>query len=388
MAIIETTQELAALCRRAAAHPFVAVDTEFLRESTFWPKLCVVQLATPEEAWAVDALADGIDLAPLLELFADRNVTKTFHAARQDLEIFWKMSGELPRPLFDTQIAAMACGYGEQVSYAELAHTLDKATIDKSSRFTDWTKRPLSEAQIAYALADVTHLRVIYAKLRDRIAKSGRQAWLEDETAVLLNPATYEQKPEDAWRRFAGRARKPRDLAMLMELAGWREAEAQARDVPRSRVLKDDLLVEIALAAPKDAGALAALRAVPRGMERSRGGADVLDAIARGFARDPATLPALPARRNGAAAGATVELLKVLLRQVSEEAGVAAKIIATVEDLEAIAQSDDADTPALQGWRHDLFGARALRLKRGEIALTVERGKVVTLEWRENAEPA
>jgi ribonuclease D len=387
VSLITTTDELDAACLRLARHPFVTVDTEFLRETTFWPILCVVQLASDDEALAIDALAEGLDLQPLLRLMADEDVVKVFHAARQDLEIFWKLAGVLPTPLFDTQVAAMVCGYGDQVSYSELVQSVCRVTIDKSSRFTDWARRPLAEAQIDYAIGDVTHLRDIYRALTARLKATGRQSWLEDEMKVLNSPATYEQHPERAWERYKSRARKPRDLATLMELAAWRESEAQARDVPRSRVLKDDVLIELALAAPRTVEALGNLRAFPRGMERSRAGGEILAAIERGLARDPKTLPKLEReRRNGANVGATVELLKVLLRQVSDESGVAGKLIASVDDLEAIASNDKADVAALSGWRRKLFGERALELKRGRLALTVENGKVVTLEWRDAEE--
>ncbi len=388
MSLITTSPELEAACLRMARHPFVTVDTEFLRETTFWPILCVVQLATDEEALAIDALADGLDLEPLLGLMADERVVKVFHAARQDLEIFWKLSGVLPTPLFDTQVAAMVCGYGDQVSYSELVHSVCRVAVDKSSRFTDWARRPLAEAQIEYAIGDVTHLRDVYKALTKRLAATGRQSWLEDEMKALTTPEIYEQHPERAWERYKSRARKPRDLAVLMELAAWREREAQARDVPRSRVLKDDVLIELALAAPRSLEALGNLRAFPRGMERSRAGGEILEAIERGLARDPKSLPKVEReRRNGANVAATVELLKVLLRQVSEESGVAGKLIATVDDLEAIAGNDKADVAALAGWRRKLFGQRALELKHGRLALTVENGKVITLEWRDAEGP-
>ena len=371
-----------------AAHAFVTVDTEFLRETTFWPRLCVIQMATTDEAVAVDAMAEEISLAPFFALMADTRVIKVFHAARQDLEIVWNLSKLIPEPLFDTQVAAMVCGYGDQVSYGELANAICKASIDKSSRFTDWARRPLSQAQIDYAIADVTHLRDIYLRLSAQLDKTGRRAWLVDEMAVLNNPDTYEQHPERAWERFKNRARKPRDLAMLMELAAWREQEAQGKDVPRGRILKDDVLIEIALAAPKDEAALGALRAFPRGMERARSGVDILAAIARGYARDLKSLPPLGHDRRSNGGGATVELLKVLLRQVSEAHGVAAKMIATSEDLEAIAHKDSADVAALKGWRRELFGTRALDLKHGRLALTLERGKVVALEWQDTSAAA
>ncbi|MGA2795029.1 MAG: ribonuclease D [Roseiarcus sp.] len=384
MNLITTNEELAAACQRFARHPFVAVDTEFLRETTFWPVLCVVQVASDDEALAIDALAEGIDLSPLFALMADDDVVKVFHAARQDVEIFWKLAGVVPKPMFDTQVAAMVCGHGDQVSYSELVNSVCHVAVDKSSRFTDWSRRPLAPAQIDYAIADVTHLRDIYRALLEKLNKSGRLSWLEDEMKILTSASTYEQHPENAWERLKNRARKPRDLAVLMELAAWREKEAQTRDVPRSRVLKDDALVEIALVAPRSAEALANLRAFPRGMERARAGGEILRAIEQGLARDLKTLPRIERDKRGPpGSAATVELLKVLLRQVCDQSGVAGKMIATVDDLEMIAADDRADVAALHGWRRNLFGARALELKRGRLALTVEDGKVVTLEWRD-----
>ncbi len=385
MTLLTSTDELAAVCTRFAQHPFVTVDTEFLRETTFWPKVCVIQIASPEEAVAIDALAEGLDLAPFLELMANPAVVKVFHAARQDLEIVWRLARLIPAPLFDTQVAATVCGFGDQASYVELVKAITRANLDKSSRFTDWSRRPLSQAQIEYAIADVTHLRDIYLHLRERLERTNRLHWLADEMETLTSPSTYEQHPENAWERLRHRARKPRDLAVLMELAAWRETEAQTRDVPRSRVLKDDILIEIAQAAPRNLETLAGLRAFPRGMERSRAGADIVAAVERGLARDPASLPRI-AREKRNNNGATVELLKVLLRQVAESTGVATKMIATVEDLEAIANDDEADVPALQGWRRAIFGEKALQLKQGRLALAVDAGKVITLEWEEIAE--
>jgi ribonuclease D len=387
MTLISTPEDLSAVCRRLATQPFVTVDTEFLRETTFWPRLCVVQIASEEEAVAVDAMAEGLDLAPFFELMADSRLTKVFHAARQDLEIIWNLARLIPAPLFDTQVAAMVCGFGDQISYGDLVKTVTKVALDKSSRFTDWSRRPLLPAQAEYAIADVTYLRDIYKFLRAKLDETGRIGWLDDEMALLTSPSIYEQHPENAWERFRNRVRKPRDLAVLMEVAAWRESEAQTRDVPRSRVLKDDIMIELVFAAPKTPEALGNLRAFPRGMERSRAGADILAAIERGLARDPKTLPKLDRERRNGSNGATVELLRVLLRHVSESHGVAAKMIASVEDLEAIAADDHAEVAALTGWRRDLFGAQALELKHGRLALTVEGGKVVPLEWRDKAPP-
>jgi len=383
MTLIATNEDLTAACNRFARHEFITVDTEFLRETTFWPKVCVIQIATDDEAVAIDALAEDLDLKPFFDLMLNEQVTKVFHAARQDLEIIWHLSGVIPHPLFDTQVAAMVCGFGDQASYGDLVQSICKITVDKSSRFTDWSRRPLSEAQIAYALADVTHLRSVYRHLLAKLKQTGRSSWVEDEMTTLLSPATYEQHPDNAWERLRGRARKPRDLAVLMEVAAWREREAQSRDVPRSRVLKDDAMLDIVTAAPRDADALAQLRSTPRGMERSKGGLDLLAAIQRGLERDPKTLPKIERERRSQNGGATVELLKVLLRQVSEKSGVAAKMIATVEDLEAIASDDRAKVQSLTGWRREIFGAKALELKHGRLALTVEHGKVVALEWQD-----
>ena len=389
MSVITSSSTLAAACARISNHPFVTVDTEFLRETTFWPKLCVIQLASDDEAVVVDALAPGLDLQPFFDLMRAASVVKVFHAARQDVEIIWNLSKTIPGPLFDTQVAAMVCGYGDQVSYGDLVQQICRISIDKSSRFTDWSRRPLSDAQVAYAEADVTHLRDVYKSLRQQLESKHRMTWLADEIETLCSPATYEQHPENAWERFRNRVRKPRDLAILIELAAWREKEAQDRDIPRSRVLKDDLLIEIVSAAPRTAEAMGELRAVPRGLERSKTGADIVEAIQRGLARDPKTLPRIDRdRRSGNGNGATVELLKVLLRQVADAEGVAAKMIATVDDLEALAGDDAADVPALLGWRRTIFGAKALELKHSRLALTVENGKVVTLEWQDTAPPA
>ena len=382
MKLLTENAELVAVCERFCQHEFVTVDTEFLRETTFWPQVCVIQVASPEEAIAIDALAEGIDLTPFLSLMANPNIVKVFHAARQDIEIIWRLARLIPTPLFDTQVAAMVCGFGEQASYLELVKAITRANIDKLSRFTDWSRRPLSEAQIEYAIADVTHLRDVYVELHKRLKRSNRLDWLVDEMQILSSPATYEQHPMNAWERLRHKIRKPRDLAVLMELAAWREMEAQSRDVPRSRVLKDDILLEVVQSAPRSIDSLGNLRSFPKGMERSRTGADIVAAIERGLARDPAEIPKIERSKRGANA-ATVELLKVLLRQVSDETGVAAKLIATADDLEAIAADDDTDTQTLKGWRRAIFGEKALKLKAGRLALAVERNKVITLDWQD-----
>ena len=377
---ITTTSELAAACRRMAAHPFVTVDTEFLRETTYYPLLCVAQIASPDEAMVVDALAPGIDLAPFYALMADERVMKVFHAARQDIEIVWHAAKLIPHPIFDTQVAAMVLGYGDSISYEQLVQRITADTLDKSYRFTDWTRRPLSEPQLAYAISDVTHLRDIYLALVEDLKARGRADWVEDEMRVLTSPDTYRMEPDNAWKRLKTRVRKPKELAVLIEVAAWREREAQARDVPRSRVLKDEVIGDIAVHAPTSTEKLKMLRSLPKGFERSRWGEGIVAAVNRGLARDPKTLP-LQSRFQPAANGAAiVELLKVLLRMVSEHHHVAAKVIATVDDLERIAASDSADVPALTGWRRELFGDKALALKHGKLALAIEKGRVATVE--------
>lgn len=372
------TDALAAACERLAQHEFVTVDTEFLRETTYYPKLCLIQLASDDEIVLVDPMADGLDLAPFFALMANPAVIKVFHAARQDIEIIWNRGRLIPAPLFDSQVAAMVCGYGEQVSYESLAAGLAQAKIDKSSRFTDWSRRPLTDAQLAYAAADVTHLRVVYRKLRQRIESSNRLSWVADEMAVLANPRTYEVDPEEAWMRIKARIRKPVERAVLMELAAWREREAQSRDVPRGRILKDDGLVEIAIAQPKNTDDLSRLRAVPNGFERSRSGADILDAVARGKARDPGTIPAFEQERSGGN-GALVQLLKVLLQSVSERNQVAARLIASSEDIDRLATTPSADLPVMQGWRGEIYGELAMQLIRGDVLIGLEKGRVVTV---------
>jgi ribonuclease D len=377
MNLITTTSELVAVCARLARHPFVTVDTEFLRETTYYPKLCLLQMASPDEAVLVDPLSEEIDLAPVLDLMTNPAVVKVFHAARQDLEIIWNIGRMIPAPLFDTQVAAMVCGYGDSVGYEQLANDLAKARIDKSSRFTDWSRRPLNPEQLTYAVSDVTHLRVIYLALKADLEASGRSAWLDEEMAVLNFPGTYEVQPENAWLRLKGRIRKPREIGPMMELCAWRERESQSRNQPRSRVLKDDALVDVAQRCPRDQAALAELRSLPNGFERSRSGADVLAAIERGLALDPKSLPKLERERGRNGNGAVLDLLKVMLKAISESERVAPKIIATIDDLEAIVGDDNADVAALKGWRRTIFGHKALALKAGTLSLRVVNGSIV-----------
>jgi ribonuclease D len=377
---ITTTKKLAEACARLAKYPFVTVDTEFQRETTYYPKLCIAQIASSEEAVVVDALAEDIDLAPFFALMANEAVIKVFHAARQDIEICWHEAEVIPSPLVDTQVAAMVLGYGDSISYEQLVQRITGDSLDKSHRFTDWTRRPLAEAQLAYAISDVTHLRDVYIKLAADLDERGRTEWMREEMKILTSPDTYRMEPEHAWERLKTRVRKPKELAVLIEIAGWREREARNRDVPRGRVLKDDVVGDIAIQAPTTMERLAGLRSLPRGFERSKWGEAIIEAVKRGLERDPKTLPRLERAKPLVNGQATVELLKVLLRMTSERHGVAAKVIATVDDLDRIAADDDADVPALHGWRRELFGEKALALKQGRLMLAIEKNRVVAVE--------
>ena len=380
---ITTTAELAAFCNALQGQPFVAVDTEFMRETTYWPKLCLIQVGAPNIEAVIDPLAEGIDLAPLLDLMRDERVLKVFHAARQDVEIFNNL-GAMPRPLFDTQVAGMAAGFGEQIAYDALVRQMLKIELDKSSRFTDWARRPLSEAQLTYALADVTHLASLFPMLRQRLADAGRLPWVEEEMQALCDPAFYDVDPEKAWRRLRPRKTAQKYLAVFQAVAAWRERTAQQRDQPRGRILKDEAIDELATQAPTTVDALNMLRGVPKGFGGSKFGPDLMATIKAALADPEAYAPVL--EKSGPppppSAGAVVELLKVLLKARAEEAGVASKLIATVSDLEKIAADDNANTPALTGWRRDAFGADALKIKRGELALVLDGARVRVVEVR------
>lgn len=378
MNLITETEALRAFCARLAGERFVTVDTEFMRDRTFWSKLCLVQVAGAEEAAAIDPLAPGIDLAPLLGLMADPAVLKVFHAARQDLEIFHLLMGKVPAPLYDTQVAAMVCGFGDEVAYETLVTRVAKARLDKSSRFTDWSRRPLSEAQLSYALSDVTYLRTIYERLAARIEKAGRGEWVRDELEGLSDPALFEPDPEEAWRRIKIRSRDPRFLAIVKALAAWREHTARARDVPRSRVLRDDLLMEIAAHKPTSVDELRSHERINIDRESAR---QIVVAIAAALELPAEALPRLPEPVEvPRGLGPLVELLRVLLKLRAEESDVAQRLLASSSDLEAIALDDNADVPPLKGWRRGLFGEAALDLKHGRVALTVEDGKPAVVE--------
>jgi ribonuclease D len=382
MTLIAENAALTDFCQRQRQAEFIAIDTEFMRDKTYWPQLCLVQIAGPDEAAAIDSLAPGIDLAPLHQLMADTKVTKVFHAARQDVEIFFHLTGKIPTPLVDTQVAAMVCGFGDSVSYENLAAKLAGARIDKSSRFTDWAQRPLTDRQLQYALSDVTHLRPAYEHLARRLAKTGRGEWVAEEMAVLISPATYRLEPREAWRRIKFRNDKPRALAILREIAAWREEEAQRRDLPRGRILKDESLCEIAAHAPHNVDELARGRGLSRSIAENKQGQAILAAVKRGLDIPANQLPPVPPRRDlPAGLGPVVELLRVLLKMRCEDHEVAQKLVASADDLELIAADDGADVPAMSGWRREIFGADALALKHGRLALTTvgRRVKVVSL---------
>lgn len=376
------TTSLEDACAEMRRAEYVAVDTEFMRETTFWPQLCLIQAAGGAREVLIDPLAEGLDLAPFHALLADPSVLKVFHACRQDLEIFFHSGGGLiPAPLFDTQIAAMAVGLGDSISYDNLVRAYLGQGVDKGSRFTDWSRRPLSDAQKIYALADVTLLRDLYPQLRSQLTDTGREGWLAEEMKTLTDPATYQMRPEDAWKRLKLRKTTPKWLAALKAAAEWREIEAQTRDIPRSRIMKDDGLYELAQAAPQSVEELGALRAVPNGFERSKPAERLITRMQTALADPKAYAPKLdPVTEAPRNLGPVIELLKVLLKAVAEEADVAPRLIATMPDLEQIAAHDDAKVPAMSGWRRKVFGDKALRLKRGELALVLESGKVEVVE--------
>jgi ribonuclease D len=379
MDLITDTKALAALCKALAHETFVTVDTEFMRETTYWPDLCLIQIAGAEINGLIDPMAEGIDLKPFFALMNNEKVLKVFHAARQDVEIMVHLAGTVPHPIFDTQIAAMVCGFGDQVSYEGIVRKLAKAQIDKSSRFTDWSRRPLTEKQLTYALSDVTHLRTVYEKLKLELDRNGREPWLAQEMAILMAIETYRTEPQDAWKRIKVRLKSKKQLAVLIAVAGWRELEAQEKNVPRSRIIKDDAVAEVAMQMPQSKEALGQLRALPRGISTSRIGDSLIRAVKEGLARDPATLPhAVWGREESSeSTQAAAEILKLALKVVCEREGLAPKLVANTSDIEAIAESDDADVPLMHGWRREVFGNVALELKRGKAMIGFRDGRVV-----------
>ncbi|MGD0867887.1 MAG: ribonuclease D [Rhizomicrobium sp.] len=381
MDVVATTKELKSLIAQLEPAPYLALDTEFMRDQTYWPKLCLLQVASPSVEAIVDPLADGMDLKPFYELLKSPHIVKVLHASRQDIEIFHQQGGVIPDPLFDTQIAAMVCGFGDSASYETLARKLAHVEIDKSARFTDWSRRPLSKRQLEYALADVTHLRVIYEALKKQLEKTGRAEWVEEEIAALRDPALYQLDPANAWKRLKPRTSNKRFLAMLAAIAAWREREAQSRDQPRNRIIKDEALLEIASHPPETAEALDHNRAVPKGFGSSRMGKSLLESIEAGkTAAPPDGIEPERPRRKREPSPSAIDLLKTLLRLRAEEAGVAPRLIANAEDIERLAAHEDEDVSALHGWRAKVFGDDARALRDGKLAIALEKGDAVVVE--------
>jgi ribonuclease D len=389
MRIVTSTADLKALVTELQSAPYLALDTEFLRDQTYWPKLCLIQVASPDVAAIVDPLANGIDLKPFYELLKKPDIVKVFHAARQDIEIFQQQGGVIPDPLFDSQVAAMVCGYGDAASYETLARKIANVEIDKSSRFTDWSRRPLTNKQLEYALADVIHLRTIYEKLSTELTRTHRESWVAEEISALQNPALYAMDPANAWKRLKARTTSKRFLAMLASLAAWREREAQTRDIPRGRVLKDEALLEIAAHPPDNAEGLERIRAIPKGFGASRMGKTLLEAVEVGrTAAAPDGIEPEKPRRKREPSQAAIDLLKTLLRLRAEEAQVAPRLIANADDIESLAAYEDDGIAALHGWRADLFGNDAKALRNGELGIALSKGRAVIVKLDLNAAKA
>ena len=382
MHVITAQAELDAVIAEFEKSDFVTVDTEFIRETTFWPELCLIQIASPGVTALIDPLSPDIDLKPFFALMANERVTKVFHAARQDIEIVFNLGGLIPHPVFDTQVAAMVCGFGDSVSYDQLVQRITGKHLDKSSRFTDWRHRPLSEKQLVYALADVTHLIDVYQHLKVELDREDRAHWLNEEMDVLTSRETYDPKPEDAWKRLKMRLRKPQELAVVQAVSTWRELEARERNVPRGRVLKDDAIYEIAQQQPRDVTALGRLRTTPKGWERSSAASALLEVVNAALGMPKDQMPKAPKLAQQAeGSNAAAELLKVLLRIVAEKEGVAAKVLATSDDIDRIASDgENADVRALHGWRREVFGNEALRLVNGEIGIKFENRKIAVFD--------
>jgi ribonuclease D len=382
MTVITDQDDLNQLCKALSAQPYVAVDTEFLRDRTYYPQLCLVQIAPPLEIEggdpvAIDPLA-GLDLAPLLDLMGNESVVKVFHAARQDLEIFFNLTGKVPHPIFDTQVAAMVNGYGDQVGYHTLVADICDEKLDKGAQFTDWARRPLSDKQLSYALDDVHYLRKIYVHLKRMLEQRGRGAWVEQEMKILTSAGTYQNPPEDAWQRIKIKTDKPQVIAVLKQLAAWRESEAQRRNIPRNRVLRDEVLADMAVHPPKNVDELKRVRGLGEDVAKSKHGAAILEAVKRGLDAPRVKGPAVERReRLPSELQPVLEMLKMLLRIVASEQGVAGRLIASSDDLEELAKRDDAAIPAMEGWRYEVFGREALNMKHGKTALSLDKGVIV-----------
>ncbi|HEY4115464.1 MAG TPA: ribonuclease D [Rhizomicrobium sp.] len=382
MRIVESAKDLETLARELEGGPYIALDTEFMRDQTYWPKLCLMQVARPGgPAAIIDPLADGMDLSPIYKLIADTGIVKVLHAARQDIEIFWHQGDVIPDPLFDTQIAAMVCGFGEAASYETLVRRLTNTELDKSVRFTDWSRRPLSKRQLEYAIGDVTYLCEVYEKLESELKRTGRESWVQEEIAALKDSDLYELDPMNAWKRLKPRTTNKRFLAVLASIAAWRETEAQTRDIPRQRVVRDEALLEIASHPPEDGDALERIRAVPKGFAASRSGKTLLDAIAAGLnGPPPKPLEIDRSRRKREPSPSAIDLLKTLLRLRAEETKVAPRLIASSDDVEKLAAREDDSVAALHGWRAEVFGKDAIALREGKLALALENGEAVIVE--------
>ncbi len=381
MHVITNTKDLTAFCSPLKQHDFITIDTEFMRERTYWSQLCLIQVASPDSEAIIDPLAKDIDLEPLFEILRDNNIIKVFHAARQDIEIFYTLMNDVPQPLFDTQVAAMACGHGEQIGYEPLVRAVTGASVDKGSRFTDWSRRPLTEKQLSYALGDVTHLREVYVKLLEKLEETDRMSWVQEEMEALLNPELYHIQPINAWKRMKLRNIKRREIGPFMKIAQWREQEAQKRDVPRGRILKDEVIHELARQAPTSPSGLTKCRGIPKGFEKSAHASNLIKAIEEGKAIPDEDLPKLQQTKNlPPVPGDVVELLRVLLKRQCEQYQVAQKLIANAADLEAIARYDEPEIPAMNGWRREVFGNAAVKLKNGELGLKLKDGSVEFVE--------
>lgn len=377
MKVITKTSDLKDLCERAAQETFVTFDTEFVRETTYWSQLCLIQLGLSEEAFIIDPLSKELDLRPFFELLQNPHLVKVVHSGRQDVEIFYHMSGQIPARLFDTQIAAMVCGFGESVGYDVLVQSYAKVSLDKSSRYTHWAQRPLTEKQLDYALGDVTHLRVIYEKLYAKLVKEDRLHWLEEELAILTDPKTYEIDPYNVWKRIKVRSPKPRMLGILREIAAWREFTAQRRNVPRGRILRDETMLELAAAAPKTRDELNRMRGMAAFLSEKNRGEELLALIQKGVNLPLEDCPQVKKEvASPPGSSALLEMLKLLLKIKADKYNVAAKLIATSTDLEVIARTSDPNVPALEGWRREVFGNAALALKEGKVAIGIQNNRI------------
>jgi len=380
MSLITKTEDLKAFCERAAKSPYIMVDTEFVRETTYWPQLCLVQVGLADEAVAIDPLAEGINLQPVFDLLQNPHVIKVFHSGRQDVEIFYHLTGQIPQPLFDTQIAGMVCGFGESVGYDVLVQKYAKVSIDKSSRYTHWAQRPLTEKQLIYALGDVIHLRIIYEKLYARILEEDRLHWLQEEVDILTDPRTYMIDPYDVWQKIRVRTPRPRMLAILREIAAWREITAQKRNIPRGRVVRDEVMIELAAASPRNVSELGRMRGLSSSFIDGKDGKMILELIEKAHALPLEDCPQV--KKEGASppgASALMEMLRLLLKIKAEKYHVAQKLIATSADLETIARSSDPQVPALEGWRREVFGNAALALKTGKVAIGIKNHKITLI---------